>query len=118
MLRQLSGLGELYAAPVPGVLSCGAYVPYRRLDRGAIAAVFGGGPGKGRRAVASYDEDTTSMAVEAGRLCLRSAPAATPPPDQVWFSTTEPTYVDKTNASAVHAALRLDPSCGAFDANG
>ena len=91
MLRQLSRLGELYAAPVPGVLSCGAYVPYRRLDRAAIAALFGGSPGKGRRAVASYDEDTTSMAVEAARLCLGSAPTATPPPDQLWFSTTEPT---------------------------
>ena len=118
MLRQLSGWSELYAAPVPGVLSCGAYVPYRRLDRSAIATVFGGTPGKGRRSVASFDEDTTSMAVEAARACLRSAPDATPPPDSLWFSTTEPTYLDKTNATAIHAALQLDPSCPALDANG
>ena len=97
---------------MPGVLSCGAYVPYRRLDRSAPASVVGGTPAKGERAVASFDEDTTTMAVEAARLCGRDGIGS------LWLSTTEPTYVDKTNATAVHAALRLDASVGAYDANG
>ncbi len=56
-----------------GIQSYAAYVPYRRLERKDIAAFFGGAPGRGQRAVASFDEDTTTMAVEAARLALRSA---------------------------------------------
>ena len=89
-----------------GLLSWGSYLPYRRLDRTTIAAVAGGGGGKGTRTVASYDEDTTTMGVEAARLALRAAPErrrrAT-----LWFATVAPAYLDKTNATAVHAALRL-----------
>ena len=53
-----------------GILSAAAYVPYRRLDRSSVAEVFGSGGGRGRRAVAGYDEDTTTMGVEAARFAL------------------------------------------------
>ena len=49
-------------------------MPYRRLARAEVTATFGSGGGKGSRSVASYDEDTTTMAVEAARLALRSTP--------------------------------------------
>ena len=106
-----------------GIISAAGYIPYHRLSREAIGAAHGGGGGKGTRAVASYDEDTTSMGVEAARLALRSlggvgdhdGAAAI---DQLSFSTTSPSYVDKTNATTVHAALRLDREIPAFDANG
>ena len=45
-------------------------MPYYRLQRGAIGAALGSGGGKGTRAVASFDEDTTSMGVEAARLAI------------------------------------------------
>src|SRR5690348_5168466 len=90
-----------------GIISAGGYVPYRRLQRAEIAKTFGSGGGKGTRSVASYDEDTTTMGVEAARLALRSAPAGAAP-DALWFATAEPAYLDKNNASALHAALRLD----------
>jgi len=61
--------------------------------------------------VASYDEDTTSMAAEAARAALRGAPA----PAAVYFATASPAYLDKTNAAAIHAALGLDPGAAAFD---
>ena len=99
-----------------GIQSYAAYVPYRRLERKAIALFFGGAPGKGQRTVASFDEDTTTMAVEAARLALRSAPGAAP--GALWFATAEPAYLEKTNASAVHAALRLDATVAAMDMNG
>ena len=51
-----------------GILGHGAYLPHRRLDRSTIAAVAGSGGGKGTRTVASFDEDTTTMGVEAARL--------------------------------------------------
>jgi len=99
-----------------GVLGAAAYLPHRRLDRTTIAAVAGGGGGKGTRTVASYDEDTTTMGVEAARAALRSTPGARP--DVLWFSTVAPAYADKTNATALHAALRLDRGTRAFDAIG
>lgn len=43
----------------------GAYIPRYRLSRTAIAAALQTGGGSGWRAVASFDEDGTSMAVEA-----------------------------------------------------
>jgi hydroxymethylglutaryl-CoA synthase len=96
-----------------GILSAAGYVPYWRLDRGAIKAVFGSGGGRGSRVVASYDEDTTTMGVEAARLALRSADGAQP--DALWFSTVAPGYFDKTNATTIHAALRLDSDVPALD---
>ncbi|HVW79775.1 MAG TPA: OB-fold domain-containing protein [Mycobacteriales bacterium] len=98
-----------------GVLGWGVHVPHRWLDRTQIAPVAGTGGGKGTRAVASYDEDSTTMAVEAGRACLASVEAA---PASLWFATTSPTYLDKTNATAIHAALRLDRTAAAYDAVG
>ncbi len=98
-----------------GIISFGGYVPYRRLDRSAIAAVMGKGGGRGTRSVASYDEDTTTMGVEAARLALRPVDAE---PRALWFATADPAYLEKTNATAIHAALRLDTSVGALDFGG
>ena len=98
-----------------GIISFGGYVPYRRLDRSAIAAVMGRGGGRGTRSVASYDEDTTTMGVEAARLALRSSGVD---PRALWFATADPAYLEKTNATAIHAALRLDSSVGALDFGG
>ena len=53
-----------------GIISAGGYVPFRRLQRADIAKTFGSGGGKGTRSVASYDEDTTTLGVEAARLAL------------------------------------------------
>ncbi len=100
-----------------GIISAAGYVPFRRLDRSEVAKTFGSGGGKGTRAVAGYDEDTTTLAVEAARLARRSAPEGTAI-DQLWFSTANPAYLDKTNASAIHAALRLDTQVGALDFGG
>ena len=57
-----------------GIVSYGVYVPYWRLQRTAITSTLGSGGGRGTRSVASYDEDTTSMGVEAARIALRNAP--------------------------------------------
>jgi hydroxymethylglutaryl-CoA synthase len=101
---------------VRGIVGLGAYLPAQRLDRTTIAAVAGGGGGKGTRRVASYDEDATTMAVEAGRLALQGAPGVLP--RAVYLSTTAPPYLDKTNATAVHAALRLPDDVVAADLGG
>jgi 3-hydroxy-3-methylglutaryl CoA synthase len=101
-----------------GLLSWGGYLPRRRLDRAAIAAVAGSGGGPGTRTVAGFDEDTTTMGVEAARLALSPRTGVAVLPDTLWFSTTAPAYLDKTNATAVHAALRLGRTTAAYDAVG
>ena len=99
-----------------GIQSYAAYVPYRRLERKDVGAFFGGATGRGQRTVASFDEDTTTMAFEAARLALRSVGGASP--DALWLATAEPAYLEKTNAAGIHAALRLDSSVAALDVNG
>jgi hydroxymethylglutaryl-CoA synthase len=99
-----------------GIIGHGTYIPRWRLERASIGATLGTGGGTGRRSVASYDEDTTTMATEAARLALRSTPGASP--STLWFSTTTPAYLDKTNATTIHAALRLDRRVLAADAGG
>ena len=95
-----------------GLLAWGAYVPYARLDRKAIGAALGASTGVGTRAVASYDEDTTSMGVEASRSALRGVAVT---PEAVYFATADPAYLDKTNATAIHAALDLPATAAAYD---
>ncbi|CAB4729631.1 MAG: hydroxymethylglutaryl-CoA synthase [Actinobacteria bacterium] len=97
-----------------GIISAAGYLPHWRLQREAITQVLGTSAGKGQRCVASYDEDSLTMAVEAGRKVLADAPAA--PPSAVWFCTTSPTYAEKTNATVAHAALRLGSEVIAADA--
>jgi 3-hydroxy-3-methylglutaryl CoA synthase/uncharacterized OB-fold protein len=99
-----------------GIVSAAGYLPFRRLQRADITAMFGTGGGKGTRSVASYDEDTTTMGVEAARLALRSG--GHPTVDALWFATADPAYLDKTNATAIHAALRLDGDATALDLGG
>jgi hydroxymethylglutaryl-CoA synthase len=95
-----------------GIVTWGTYLPYWRLKRATIAQVLGSGPGKGARAVASYDEDTTTLGVEAGRRAMAVGPVA---PQDLFFSTPAPGYLDKTSATTIHAALGLDRDAAAYD---
>ena len=60
-----------------GILAFGAYIPWRRLQRKAIADTHGWfnpalkGQAKGERAFCNWDEDAVTMAVEAARDALR-----------------------------------------------
>jgi 3-hydroxy-3-methylglutaryl CoA synthase/uncharacterized OB-fold protein len=96
-----------------GILAHAAYLPYWRLDRGSLGEALGVPAGRGTRAVACYDEDTTSMGVEAARAALRGL--AGPSPEALYFATADPPYLDKTNATAIHAAVDLGPGAMAVD---
>lgn len=103
--------------PVRGIIAYGAYVPYYRLQKAAITAALGTGGGRGTRAVASYDEDATSMAVEASRTAMKTAPDGLVP-ESVYFASATPPYLDKTNANVIHAALDLPSRVFAGDVGG
>jgi hydroxymethylglutaryl-CoA synthase len=82
-----------------------AYVPTGRLEPGDIG-------GRGPRVVASFDEDSTTMAVAAATAALAGGDVDV---SALYFATTSPAYLDKTNATTVAAALRLGPDCFAVD---
>lgn len=100
-----------------GIVSAAGYVPYHRLTRSRIAEVVGGAADRGARAVSSYDEDTTTLGVAAARNALARAGDAGDP-RALWFATAEPAYAEKTNATAIAAALRLDTDVTAVDMGG
>ena len=99
--------------PQIGILSYAAYLPHWRLRHREISTGQNSGS-SATRSVASYDEDTTTMAVQAARLALEASPRR-PLVQQLYFSTVEPAYIDRTNATAIHAALGLPPSVLAAD---
>jgi 3-hydroxy-3-methylglutaryl CoA synthase/uncharacterized OB-fold protein len=74
-----------------GIAAYAAYLPRHRVSpEGSSAA----------RVVASYDEDSTTMGVEVARRAAGDAR-----PGAIYFATSTPAYLDKTNAAAIHAAL-------------
>src|SRR4051794_10241377 len=97
-----------------GLTAYAAYIPRQRLHRSELAAALGAGGGRGARAVASFDEDSTTMGAEAARRALNGS--ARPP--AISFATTAPAYLDKTNATAIHAVLDLGHEGFAVDMPG
>lgn len=91
------------------------YLPRHRLSLAEVAAALGAGGGRGDRVVASFDEDSTTMGVAAAAALLRTSPAT---PAALYFATTSPAYFDKTNATAIHAALGLADTVFAADLAG
>lgn len=94
--------------------SAAGYLPLLRLDRGIARGELRwsglGGAGKGRRAVAGWDEDALTMAVEAARGL-----DAEPAPDAVVFASTQAPFTDRSQAGLVIEALGLDPRALAQD---
>ena len=99
-----------------GILRTAAYVPYRHLDRSEIADFFDSSISEGRRSVAAHDEDAVTMGFEASRLLLSNLEDCQP--NSIWFSTSTPPYMEKTNANVIHSALQLPESTEAYDFGG
>ena len=99
-----------------GIVKSSAYLPHYRLNRTDITAFFGSGQASGTRSVASHDEDTVTMGFEAARMIV-SAEGKTKP-EALWFTTSEPPYMEKTNANVIHSALQLPKGASAYDFNG
>ena len=105
-----------------GILSYGAYLPRRRLQRKVIATANGWfNPGlralaKGERAMANWDEDSVTMAVEAARDCL----AGVRPPSigQLMLASTTHPFDDRQNAGIVATALHLGSALRVLDVTG
>lgn len=99
-----------------GIASYGAYIPYFRLSRSEIGKAWGSGGGKGERAVASYDEDSLTMAVAATRDCLKGVDRATV--GGLYFASTTAPYKEKQSAAFIAAVLGLKPEAVTMDFSG
>jgi len=105
-----------------GIHAFGGYVPRLRLQRATIAeanAWFNPALktlGRGERAIAGWDEDSITMAVEAARDCLarrgRNGIA------QVILASTTLPFQDRQNAGVVAEALHIAGAVGTLDIAG
>jgi hydroxymethylglutaryl-CoA synthase len=101
---------------MPGITSYGAYVPLFRLSRAEIARAWGGRAAPGERSVASYDEDSLTMAVAAARDCLKGVDPATV--GGVYFASTTAPYLEKQSAATIASVLELPPDTVTADFGG
>lgn len=105
-----------------GITGFGAYVPRLRLQRSAIASAGGWynaalhGLATGERAIASWDEDAITMAVEAARDCLTGAERSDI--SQLILASTSLPFADRQNAGIVKEALVLSDTVGTLDIGG
>lgn len=105
-----------------GIIAAGAYVPLRRLQRAAMAdgvAWFNpalAGLARGERAVANWDEDALTMAVEAARDGLDGTDRAAVA--RLLLASTTLPFADRLNAGIVKEALGLPDEIGALDVTG
>jgi len=88
-----------------GIALCGSYLPALRIDRGAIAQIWGRASVGGERSVANNDEDAITMAVEASRNCLRGQSREAI--DGLFFATTSAPYTEKMNSALIATAIDL-----------
>lgn len=105
-----------------GITAFGAYVPQKRLQRSAVvAATAWFNPGlavhaKGERALASWDEDPITMAVEAARDCCLDFDRGAV--TKLLLASTSHPYADRQNAGLVKEALNVDDAIGTMDVGG
>ncbi|HEX4157972.1 MAG TPA: OB-fold domain-containing protein [Rhizomicrobium sp.] len=109
-----------------GIVSFGGYIPWLRLQRKTVAEANAWyapallGAARGERAMANWDEDPITMAVEAGRECL---PAPDPLIgrtfiDAIYLASTTAPFADRLNAGIAARALSLSEAISAMDITG
>jgi hydroxymethylglutaryl-CoA synthase len=105
-----------------GITAFGAYLPRLRLDRASIAAAHAWavpglkGQGRGERAMADWDEDAITMAVEAARDCLQETDRDTI--TGAYLASTTLPFADRQNVGVVAAGLNLGRNITSMDITG
>jgi len=93
-----------------GITSYGAYIPLHRLSRSELHRAWGGigmlGMAvPGEKAVAGYDEDSVTMAVEAVIDCMHGIDPSTV--DGLFVASTTHPYSEKQSSAIISAAVDL-----------
>ena len=102
-----------------GINAYGAYIPRARLQKSVMAEANQwfdaslGGLAKGERAICNWDEDSITMAVEAGQDCLSLLDPASV--DTLYLASTSFPFSDRQNSVLVGDALNLGNQLKALD---
>ncbi len=99
-----------------GITSYGAYVPYYRLDRSEIAREWGTASAGGKRAVANWDEDSLSLAVEAACDCVNGLERETI--GGLFFASTSSPFIEKHASTLISTAVDLNQNLINMDCAG
>jgi len=95
-----------------GLVAYGAYIPWLRLERKLIAEAWGIPGAPGEIAVANFDEDSVTMAVEASRDCILDEPEGV---GGLYFASTSAPYAEKSSATLVASVLDLASGAATAD---
>lgn len=99
-----------------GITSCSVYIPFYRLSRSEIEKGWGKPSPKGEKAVVYHDEDSITMAVNAGMDCTKGMDANSI--DGLYFASTTFPYKEKQAAIIVATAVGLRRDIFAADFSG
>ena len=104
-----------------GITSYGAYIPLHRLSRAELHRAWGGigmlGMSvPGEKAVAGYDEDSITMAVEAVFDCMRDTDPKTV--GGLFFASTTHPYNEKQSSAYISAVVDLEREIRTGDFSG
>ncbi len=88
-----------------GITSIGAYIPYYFMNRKSISEAWGVNGIKGSRSIASVDEDSVTMAVEAALECFRYR--VRNEIDGLYFASTTAPYSEKSHATLISTVCDL-----------
>jgi hydroxymethylglutaryl-CoA synthase len=109
----------LRAARDVGIAGYGAYIPRPRIDARIIASAWGRSADARlpvrEKSVASSDEDTVTMAIEAARGALARARVAPSSIRSVWVGTESKPYAVKPSSTIVAEAIGAVPWVSAAD---
>ncbi len=99
----------------------GRYVPHRRIPAVAIAANWKRGPEQAKalgiieKSVAARDEDTFTLAWEAGRMALETADIQPEEVGAIFVGSESHPYAVKPTSAMLVSALKLNPMCFCAD---
>ncbi len=100
-----------------GITAYGAYIPWHRINRMTIYMSIGfvnpAAIMPGEKAVANYDEDSLTMAVNAGMDCLQGMDRSKI--DGIFMATATGPFEERQNAGIISTALDLKPESRTAD---
>lgn len=90
-----------------GIKSYGVYIPWYRLNTEILAQEWDKRLPKTKKAVANYDEDSLTMAVNSSSNCINNSKITNQKIDSLFFASTTMPYKEKQCSTIIATALDL-----------